>query len=85
MSPMSTETASDLASTVSVAMPSALDMAHERCESCGHRAYVMVMTADGPLSFCAHHFQENAIALEAVGAVISDIRDQLTPTNRAKD
>ena len=85
MSPMRAETATDQASTVNGVLPPARDMAYERCESCGHRAYVMVMTADGPLAFCAHHFQENALALAGVGAVIHDIRDQLVSTNRTKD
>jgi len=85
MSLMRAETATDPASTATGELPAARDMAYERCESCGHRAYVMVMTADGPLAFCAHHYQENALALAGVGVVIHDIRDQLTPTNRPTD
>ena len=83
MSLMRAATATELAPTITETM--APDMAHERCDLCGHRAYVMVMTAGGPLTFCAHHFQEGAIALAGVSAVIHDIRDQLVPTNRAKD
>ena len=82
MSPTHTEAVTALASTARVAAPTAEHMAHERCDTCGHRAYVMVMTAGGPLAFCAHHFQEDAVALTAIGAVIHDLRDQLAPTNR---
>jgi hypothetical protein len=65
-------------------VPVPLDMAHERCDVCGQGAYVMVMTVDGPLAFCAHHFREKAVALAQVSAIIHDIRGQLAPTNRAK-
>ncbi len=85
MNPMHAETATELAPTATLPLPAARDMAHERCDACGHRAYVMVMTAGGPLAFCSHDFQENEIALAGVGAILHDIRDQLVPTNRAKD
>jgi len=85
MSLMRAETATELAPTVAVALPAAQDMARERCDTCEHRAYVMVVTAQGPLSFCAHHFQENAIELAGVSAIIHDIRNELVPTNRFGD
>ncbi len=71
------------ASPVTAAPPAAPDMSHERCDICGYRAYVMVMTADGPLAFCAHHFQSNAVALAGVSMVIRDVRNQLAPSIRA--
>ena len=73
----------DPAIPVTVAQAAALDMERERCETCGHRAYVMVITIMGPLAFCAHHFTANACALERVSAIIHDNRDRLVPTNRA--
>lgn len=51
---------------------------HERCDSCGHRAYVVtvVPSAAGPmpLSWCAHHFE--AVG-KGTGAVAIDIRSRL--------
>lgn len=85
MSPMRAETATETTPIVTAAMPAAQDMAFERCETCGHRAYVMVMTAGGALAFCAHHYERNAIALAGISSVIHDIREQLVRVNRAKD
>ncbi|QTE30932.1 DUF7455 domain-containing protein [Pengzhenrongella sicca] len=85
MSSQHAETATAAAPTETRALPSVRDMAHERCDACGHRAYVLVMTSAGPLAFCAHHFQRADDAGGGIGPVILDVRHQLTPTNRGKD
>ena len=82
MSPMPAETVTELDPTPTLVLPAAETMAHERCDQCGHRAYVMTMTADGALAWCAHHYAEHAIVLASRAAVIHDIRAELTPTNR---
>ena len=85
MNPMRPEEAPERVPIETVAPPAAADIAYERCASCGHRAFVLVMTAGGPLAFCAHHFEQNASALALVSVVIHDIRDQLVPAIRAPD
>lgn len=79
---MEARTATELAPVVQVDLPSAATMHFEKCDQCRHRAYVMVMTKDGPLAFCSHHFDQHAAILGVTAAVIHDIRSELAPTNR---
>ncbi len=44
-------------------------MLHERCDRCGHRAYVRVELHGLPLSFCGHHYNELEPGLVAAGAL----------------
>lgn len=50
------------------------------CDRCGYRAYVHVVldVDDLPLSFCAHHYQEQADALMAYTIRTVDMRHLLT-------
>lgn len=51
----------------------------ERCDRCGHRAYVLVYFNSGPLAFCAHDYNRNEAAIMRTGAVILDNRVALNP------
>jgi hypothetical protein len=54
-------------------------MLHERCDICGHRAYVLVTLNGLPLSFCGHHFARAEPSLLAGGADVKvDVRENLT-------
>ena len=56
-------------------------LTREQCDRCGVRAYVMVLTKDGPLTWCAHHFRGHATAIAALGATVTtDLRHELTST-----
>lgn len=60
----------------------------DRCDRCGAQAYVRAtMLSGSELLFCAHHWNENEVALRAVGATIYDESDRLTevPATAALD
>lgn len=50
-----------------------IDIHRERCDACGHRAYVVTEHITGagplPLSWCAHHFEAYTQDLIAAGGV----------------
>jgi hypothetical protein len=57
-------------------------MNHERCDRCGHRAYVMTVHAVDstylPLSWCAHHFHAHGPAMTRPRALLTfDVRELL--------
>ena len=51
----------------------------DRCDRCGAEALVRVeLIASGlPLTFCAHHYSEQAASLVAVAVVTDDERGKL--------
>lgn len=56
-----------------------ININHERCDVCTHRAYVVIEIAGLPLAFCNHHFTHNEPALIASGAaILVDVRSLLT-------
>lgn len=51
----------------------------DRCDRCGAQAYVRAtMLSGSELLFCAHHWNENEVALRAVAATIYDESDRLS-------
>lgn len=57
----------------------ALVRAEDRCDRCGAEALVRVeLLASGlPLTFCAHHYTDQAALLVAVAVVTDDERGKL--------
>lgn len=47
----------------------------DRCDRCGHRAFVITLHEAGVLLWCAHHFNTHEAPLAEY--VISDLRDEL--------
>ena len=63
----------------------AVDVHRERCDACGHRAYVVTAIDTGKdrpslLSWCGHHFALNEATLAACETMLGlvDRRDLLT-------
>lgn len=84
MSPMPADAVVDVVPTTEPA-PDAI--AHERCDRCGSRAYVVTMHTDGlPLAWCGHHYRAHQDALTGAAGVlvVHDIRDQLVPAQNAR-
>jgi hypothetical protein len=57
--------------------PTLDDFVFERCDRCGHRAYVIAMKEDSTLSFCGHHGNKNVDALANSGWDILDFTDHI--------
>lgn len=52
----------------------------ERCDRCGHRAYVLVHFNSGRLAFCAHDYNRNEATITAMpDAIVLDNRGALNP------
>lgn len=51
--------------------------ANDRCDQCGHRAWVEVTLAIGVLTFCAHHYARSEKQLTNLGAKVHDERHRL--------
>ena len=66
-----------MTATLNDAPASSLVPDTERCDRCGHRAYVIVSLMEGHLSFCAHHFADHEPALRRVALDIRDNRAAL--------
>lgn len=84
MSPMPADAVVDVAPTT-VPAPDAI--AHERCDRCGARAYVVTMHDGGfTLAWCGHHYRahQDSLAGAAGVLVVHDIRDQLVPAQKAQ-
>jgi hypothetical protein len=65
--------------TTSVLVPDIQDVkpltAHDRCDACGHQAYVLVVLAaapESPLLFCNHHFARHSAELELAAIRIEE-------------
>lgn len=59
-----------------------IDIAKERCDRCGQRAWVVTETdlSDGrtlPLSWCAHHYRMAEATLAVTSRVVIDARSRL--------
>jgi len=55
----------------------------ERCDSCGHRAYVKTLHNHGTMSWCKHHAETTGVMDKA--KVLADIRHTLYSQNKLKD
>jgi hypothetical protein len=65
------------------AAAAALLTAEDRCDRCGHRAYVACLTHDdGQLLLCGHHYREHEANLIQSAEIIHDCRSLLQATVR---
>jgi ribosomal protein L37E len=50
---------------------------HDRCDRCGHAAYVYVNGISGPLYFCKHHFERWEDKIRSYAFEVVDKRDDI--------